>query len=267
MGNPPYNARAKGMGGWIERGDSHSGPDAPLQQFRAEGNGQREHALSNAYVYFWRWATWKVFDAHPEQPSGIVAFITPSSYTTGQGYAGMREYLRRTADEGWIIDLTPQGHRPEVSTRVFPGVQLPLCIGVFARYGPGESDRPAQIHRLSIGGYRTEKLERLDRLQLDDPDWTDCGTGWQDPLTSAEDTTWNAFPFLSDLFPWHASGVRPGRTWVYSPDADTLRRRWDLLIASRPERKNQTLQRKPRPQHRFCRARTAWLEPSRRNDP
>ena len=98
-----------------------------MERFRAEGNARREHVLSDSYVHFWRWATWKVFDAHPEQPSGIVAFITPSSYTTGQGYAGMREYLRRTADEGWIIDLSPEGHRPSVGTRVFPGVQAARC--------------------------------------------------------------------------------------------------------------------------------------------
>ena len=150
--------------------------------------------LSNAYVYFWRWATWKVFDAHPEQPSGIVAFITPSSYTTGQGYAGMREYLRRTADEGWIIDLAPEGDRPDVNTRVFPGVQSPLCIGVFVRYGPGDPDHPAEIHHLSIGGHRTEKLARLEQLQLDDPDWMDCGTGWQERLTPAERRSLDCFP-------------------------------------------------------------------------
>ena len=105
---PGRRARAGGS----STAGSNSGLDAPMDRFRAEGNARLEYVLSDSYVYFWRWATWKVFDAHPEQPSGIVAFITPSSYTTGQGYAGMREYLRRTADEGWIIDLSPEGHRP-----------------------------------------------------------------------------------------------------------------------------------------------------------
>ena len=236
VGNPPYRTRAKGMGGWIEHGDISSGLDAPIQQFRTEGNGLLEHVLSDAYVYFWRWATWKVFDDHPEQP-GIVAFITPSSYATGQGYAGMREYLRRTADEGWIIDLSPEGARPDVSTRIFPGVQAALCIGVFVCYGPAAPDRPARIHHVSINGTRTEKLGRLGDLQLDDLDWADCGTGWQDRLTPAEDEAWKAFPLLVDLFPWHANGVQPNRTWVYAPDADTLRHRWDQLISAQPEEK------------------------------
>jgi Type ISP C-terminal specificity domain/N-6 DNA Methylase len=238
IGNPPHNTRAKGTGGWIENGSSYSGQDVPMDRFRAEGNARTEYVLSDSYVYFWRWATWKVFDAHPEQPSGIVTFITPSSYTTGQGYAGMREYLRRTADEGWIIDFSPEGHRSSISTRIFPGVQGPLCIGVFVRYGPGDPDSPAQIHHLSLDGHRTGKLTRLEQLQLDDPDWTECGTGWQDRLTPAEDTAWTACPVLGDLFPWHTPGVGPGRTWVYSPDADVLGRRWDLLVAAPPEQKS-----------------------------
>ena len=32
--------------------------------------------LRNLYIYFWRWATWKVFDHHPESPAGIVCYIT-----------------------------------------------------------------------------------------------------------------------------------------------------------------------------------------------
>jgi hypothetical protein len=237
IGAPPYRARAKGMGGWIEYGDAFSGVEDPMQQFRAEGNGRREHVLSDAYVHFWRWATWKVFDAHPEEPAGIVAFITPSSYTTGQGYAGMREYLRRTADEGWIIDLSPEGSRADVGTRVFPGIQAALCVGIFVRYGPADPDHPARIHHLSLIGDRAEKRGRLEHLQLDDLDWADCGTGWQDRLTPAEDAAWAACPLLGDLFPWHAYGVQSNRTWVYAPNADVLRRRWDMLISARPEEK------------------------------
>jgi len=32
--------------------------------------------LRNLYVYFWRWATWKVFDREPKNDTGIVCFIT-----------------------------------------------------------------------------------------------------------------------------------------------------------------------------------------------
>ena len=59
--------------------------------------------LYNDYVYFWRWALWKVFDS--TQGPGIVSFITAASYLRGPGFVGMREVMRRTFDELWIIDL------------------------------------------------------------------------------------------------------------------------------------------------------------------
>ncbi|WP_433498127.1 type ISP restriction/modification enzyme [Sphaerimonospora sp. CA-214678] len=230
IGNPPYREQAKGLGGWIEQGAENSGHGVPLQDFKAAGLGKYEYVISNLYVYFWRWATWKVFDAHAQHPAGIVAFITTSGYTTGPGFAGMREYLRRTADEGWIINLSPEGHQPDVPTRVFPGVQHPLCIGVFVRYGTGSRETPALIHYTSVSGRRSEKFARIAQLALDGPEWENCATGWQDRLYPAGRDDWLSYPALGDLMPWRAPGVKPNRTWVYDPNPEILRRRWDRLI-------------------------------------
>lgn len=120
IGNPPYDDKAENRGGWVEK---RSGSQEPplLDDFRLPGNGRYEHVLKNMYVYFWRWAAWKVFDAHDADRHGVVCFISPSGWTTGPGGRGMREYLRRTCDEGWIINLSPEGQRADVATRVFPG--------------------------------------------------------------------------------------------------------------------------------------------------
>ena len=232
IGNPPYRERAKGLGGWIEKGAENSGYGIPLDDFRAPGLGKYEYVLANLYVYFWRWATWKVFDAHPKYPSGIVAFITTSGYTIGPGFAGMREYLRRTADEGWIIDLSPEGHRPDVSTRIFPGVKHRLCIGIFVRYGEGDRNTPARIHYASVSGHRSDKFKQLASLRLDGPEWTDCSTGWRDPFQPEGADDWLSYPALGDLLPWHSPGIKPNRTWVYDPNPDILRKRWRRLIRS-----------------------------------
>lgn len=238
IGNPPYRERAKGMGGWIEQGaGENSVHGIPLRDFKAEGLGKYEYVLSNLYVYFWRWATWKVFDAHPDSPAGIVAFITTSGYCRGPGFGGMREYLRRTADEGWIIDLSPEGHQPDVPTRVFPGVRQPLCIGVFARYGEGNRETPAVIHHITLSGHRNEKFNRLTELTLDTPEWNDCATGWQDRLQPAGASDWLSYPALGDLLPWQAPGVKPNRTWVYAPSPEVLRARWERLIKAPTDRK------------------------------
>ncbi|MFI6396219.1 type ISP restriction/modification enzyme [Nonomuraea sp. NPDC050540] len=230
IGNPPYRERAKGLGGWIEKGAENSGHGVPIQDFRATGMGKYEFNLANLYVYFWRWATWKVFDAHPDQPAGIVAFITTSGYTRGPGFAGMREYLRRTADEGWIIDLSPEGHQPDVSTRVFPGVQQPLCIGIFARYGEGDRNTPAKLHHVSLSGRREEKFEALERLTPDSPELVDGAAAWQDRLQPPSGDIWLNCPLVGDLLPWATTGINSNRTWVYNPNPDILQRRWERLI-------------------------------------
>ena len=235
IGNPPYGERARRLGGWIETGDPGHPP--PLNAFRADGRGKYENVLSNLYVYFWRWATWKVFDAHGAQPEGIVALITPSSFTTGAGYAGMREYLRRTADEGWIIDLSPEEFRSETGTRVFPGVQHKLCIAIFARYGIPKPGTPAHVHYLAVTGSQAAKFAALTGLGIDDTRWSDCAAGWHDLLIPAARMDWHQFPALGDLMPWSQTGVTPNRNWVHAPDGATLRKRWVRLIRADTDEK------------------------------
>ena len=76
------------MGAWVENG-SGADPYRPLDDFRAEGNGRHEFNLKNLYVYFWRWGTWKVFDANADQPNGdtgVVCYITTSGYLNHPGF-------------------------------------------------------------------------------------------------------------------------------------------------------------------------------------
>jgi hypothetical protein len=238
VGNPPYLEHARGLAPWIEERGSGGRHRPSLDSFRVPGNGRLEYVLSNLYVYFWRWATWKVFDAHPQSPAGVIAFISTSGYTTGPGFAGMREYLRRTADEGWIINLSPEGHRPEVKTRLFAGVQQPLCIAVFARYGNPQPSTPAMVHYLSVSGLRSEKLGILNSITLEDSKWRACANGWHEQFIPVTDNTWTTLPELHDLFPWCAPGVKPNRTWVYSPDQGTLEKRWTRLVHANPAEKS-----------------------------
>ena len=246
IGNPPYDERAQGRGGWIENGsDSEKtkkgGGYRPLDDFRAEGNGRTEYVLKNLYIYFWRWATWKVFDANANQNDGdvgVVCYITTSGYLRGAGFKGMREYLRRTTSEGWIIDVSPEGMRPDVPTRIFPGVQQPLAIAIFTRRPDCDSDVPATIHYTAIHGRRFEKYDALTKLNLDGDQWRQARTAWQAPFTPAADTDWDDFPAVNDLLPWTAPGIKPNRTWVYAPAREILSDRLLRVISeSDPDRK------------------------------
>jgi hypothetical protein len=234
IGNPPYGENAGGKGGWIEHGDESRGLRPPFDAFRIPGDGVYVQNLKNLYVYFWRWATWKVWESTPALSggeAGIVCFISTSAYLQGPGFRGMRQYLRRYASEGWIIDLTPEGQTPDVPTRIFPGVRQPLAIGLFVRTQETDSDIPADIHYRAVSGRQAQKFEALAAITIDDDGWRDTRTAWTAPLTPAAAGAWDTFPALSDLLPWTSSGVTPNRTWVHAPSAEILKLRWDHIVA------------------------------------
>ncbi|MDI5978592.1 type ISP restriction/modification enzyme [Amycolatopsis magusensis] len=229
IGNPPYADKAKGQAKWIE--DSAQGRDVPsLRAFRQTGNGRREYVLSNKYVYFWRWATWKAFDAHPGHPAGVVAFVCSAGFLASGGFAGMRRYLRETADEGWIVDLTPEGHQPPMDTRFFLGNQQPICVAVFIRRGSPNPKEPALVHRTSVTGTTSQKAALLVRLSPDGQAWKDCLDNWTDPFQVGGPKAWTTMPSITDLLPWTTPGVKPNRTWVYAPEKEVLHDRWSTLI-------------------------------------
>ncbi|MFJ9916874.1 type ISP restriction/modification enzyme [Actinacidiphila glaucinigra] len=228
IANPPYDDKAENRGGWIEKRVKGQG-SPPLDDFRHPGNGRYEHALKNMYVYFWRWATWKVFDAHSDKRHGVVCFITPSAFTTGPAGRGMRDYLRRTCDEGWIISLSPEGQRSDVASRVFPHVAQPLSICIFVRRADHDPGGGARVHYRAVHGKRAEKFAQLRRLRLDDDGWRDTHDQGIRPFTPATLSGWEDYPALDDLFPWGSPGSKANRSWVTSPHDSVLLRRWARL--------------------------------------
>jgi type ISP restriction-modification system protein/N-6 DNA methylase len=235
IGNPPYKELAVGQGGWVEHGGQEHGKRtrAILEDFFVAGAGRFKAKLKNLYIYFWRWATWKVWEStttEPDGDAGIVCFISTSGYIGGQPFTGMREYLRRHASEGWIIDLTPEGQTPDVPTRIFPGVRQPLAIGLFLRTPDTGDQFPATIHYRTVTGLQADKFAALAAIHLDDDGWREARSGWTEPFTAAAAGGWDIYPALSDLMPWYSPGVFPTRTWVYAPNAETLRRRWNILM-------------------------------------
>jgi Type ISP C-terminal specificity domain/N-6 DNA Methylase len=240
IGNPPYKEKAEGRGNWIESGTK--GREAPLDRWKpppAWGVGAHAKHLKNLYVYFWRWATWKVFGSGlaastglpDKDEEGIICFITVAGFLNGPGFERMRDDLRRTCSEIWVIDCSPEGHQPDVPTRIFQGVQQPVCIVLAARKLGKSTDKPAKVHFLVLPeGRREEKFSALATLSLDVSDWIDCPPSWRAPFLPEATGLWAAFPTLKDLFIYDGSGVMPGRTWVIAPDRGSLRERWSRLV-------------------------------------
>lgn len=239
IGNPPYKNQAGGRGGWIEAGSE--GREAPLTRWHppaAWAIGAHAHHLKNLYVYFWRWATWKVFGSgfhvstglKEDDHEGVICFITVSGFLNGPGFQRMRDDLRRTCSNIWVIDCSPDGHQPEVSTRIFQDVQQPICIVLAARKVGKLGDVPARLRFSSLPkGRRGLKFEALKRLTLEAPTWVDGPPGWRDPFLPEPGVEWSSFPALRELFLWSSPGVKTHRTWVISPDAISLKRRWEVL--------------------------------------
>lgn len=248
IGNPPYKEKAKGRGGWIEAGSGAR--EAPMDRWTppaAWGVGAHAKHLKNLYVYFWRWATWKVFGSGVTESTGeeetdragIVCFISVAGFLNGPGFKKMRDDLRRDCAEIWVIDCSPEGHQPEVATRIFQGVQQPVCIVLAAR--PSNKDRsvPGRLRFAALpSGRREDKFKALASLSLGGPEWVDGPSGWRDPFLPASAGMWSVFPALENLFVYNGSGVMPGRTWVIAPDEVSLAKRWDVLIHEKdPEKK------------------------------
>jgi hypothetical protein len=196
--------------------------------------------LRNLYVYFWRWATWKVFDNDPKNDTGVVCFITVAGFLNGPGFQKMRDYLRRAADRIWVIDCSPEGHQPDVPTRIFQAVQQPVCIVLAARSKQKAADTPAKVkYTVLPAGKREEKFAALAKLKLESKAWQACSTDWRAPFLPAATGDWATFPNLDDLFAYNGSGVMPGRTRIIAPDAESLRLRWRKLIRAKPEQKQE----------------------------
>lgn len=249
IGNPPYKDEASGLGGWIERGRGQGG-QPPLDRWQPPtewGLGTHARHLRNLYVFFWRWATMKVFGSgweevvgtEPTSTNGIVCFIMPSAFLEAQAFQKARSDLRASCGDIWVIDCTPEGHQSEQKTRVFTGVAQPVCIVLAARSTAKAADQQARVHYrdLPLGEFGGPKSKALRTMTLAEG-WEELPQGWRDPFRPPGTADWLSNPLLEQFFGYRGKGVLPGRGWVIAPDEQTLKDRWkELLTANPTERK------------------------------
>lgn len=267
LGNPPYDRHdavdtkeenLSRYGGWVRFGDpllhytkkDKKGRDRKLKNAKAileererrsilrsfldpamaSGHGVHLKNIYNLYIYFWRWALWKVFEHETAEGPGVVSFITASSYLDGDAFSGMREYMRRLCDEIWILDLGGEGRGTRKSDNVF-AIQTPVAVAVSMRLGKVNNDKPARVHYFRIEGSRKVKLAALDAIKnITTVKWLDCPNGWQVPFRPAGKGDYFDWPLLTDLMPWQHSGSQFKRAWPICHDSNTLKVRWKSLL-------------------------------------
>lgn len=260
LGNPPYDRHQAATeenlartGGWVRYNDplepnETRGLEWPAIRARREqrsilyraftkpavdaGHGGDVKNLYNLYVYFWRWALWKVFENGTGGGPGIVSYISAASYLDGDAFVGVREHMRRICDEIWVIDLGGEGRGTRQEENVF-AIRTPVAIAICARYNNPNLEAPARIHYTRIAGDRAHKLDRLDAVaDFGDLAWEDCPTDWHTPFKPAGTGPYFTWPLLTDLMPWQHSGMQVKRTWPIAPDEETLKQRWKALLCA-----------------------------------
>jgi hypothetical protein len=251
IGNPPYDRQqidegdelTQRKGGWVRFGDEVRGGakqekqgERPiledfLEPARRAGAGIHLKNLYNDYVYFWRWALWRLFEQ--QKGGGIVTFITASSYIAGPGFVGMREVMRRSFDELWIIDLGGDNLGTRKTPNVF-NIQTPVAIAIGFRRPDASPETPAVVRYAKIeGNTRNAKLAQLTAVEhFDSVKWQLCPNDWDKPFLPAGKGSFFEWPQLTDLFPWAHSGVQFKRSWPIGETTSVLDNRWFALRAS-----------------------------------
>ncbi len=248
IGNPPYDrqqadgndANIKRKGGWVRFGEKGGRPllDDFTEPLTALGLGVHAKNLYNDYVYFWRWALWKVVETNKQ---GIVSFITASSYLRGPGFAAMREHIRKAFDEIWIIDLEGDNLGTRKTENVFQ-IQSPVAIAIGVRYAETKTNPLAKAHYTRLEGTREEKLAQLQTIaRFDDFKWRECLPRSTDPFLPISNADYWDFPRLTDLFPWQENGIQFKRSWTIAESADLLAKRWQTLLAAPVEQRGNLL--------------------------
>ena len=250
LGNPPYDRTQRNgnddeppKGGWVRFGDQVAGAARQekqgirpifedfLEPARKTGKGLHLQVVFNDYVYFWRWALWRLFEQ--QDGGGIVSFITASSYLKGPGFSGVRQLMRQTFDDLWIIDLGGDNLGARKTPNVF-SIRSPVAIAVGVRGRKPNPDVPATVRYARIDARtRQAKLGEIDTVKgFDSIIWRECAPDWQAAFQPSGQGTFFDWPKLTDIFPFHTAGAVYYRNWPIAESPDVLQSRWEKLTAS-----------------------------------
>ncbi|MFJ5667526.1 type ISP restriction/modification enzyme [Micromonospora chalcea] len=237
IGNPPYDrvSAASGAGGWVvSSGRSRSLFDDVLEPATASTRFSHIASLYNLYVYFWRWAIWKVFEGAEDGP-GVVSFITASSWLSGPGFVGLRQLAQSLADEIWVCDLGGDNRGTRVEENVFD-IETPVAIVTLFRDGKSSRRELPRVFLRRLSGTRQEKLSGVAGLASplrDQEAWEELTLAkLGDPMVQqTAGSTWQSMPSLAQIFPWQYPGLMINRTWPVAPSAKLLAKRWAAFVA------------------------------------
>jgi hypothetical protein len=239
VGNPPYDRDASSRAGYVTaqiRGTRAEGYrslfDDILDDAKANVIFSHTKSLNDLYVYFWRWAIWKVMEKN-EGPA-VISMITSSSWLVGPGFLGLRRLAREVADEIIVLDLGGSGRGSRKEENVFD-IQTAVAVVTLVRKGAADRSTPARALYERVVGTRQEKLAVLSGLAdgSRSHEQTELASEWFAPLApSTGEGSWMEYPAVAHLFPWQQPGCQFGRTSPVSPSRETLEQRWKRFVST-----------------------------------
>ena len=182
IGNPPYKEKAKGGAAGSRRQRRHVWRRSTHWMPPAEwGVGAHAKHLRNLYVYFWRWATWKVFGhgrgairrSAMARAASSASSPSPGS-STGPGFQRMRDYLRQDGRRHLGDRLLARRAPARDWNAHLPGR---AAAGVHRAHGPDGKARRGEARAGAIrslpAGDREGKFAALAAPYADGAGWTD----------------------------------------------------------------------------------------------
>ncbi|MFF2024628.1 DNA/RNA helicase domain-containing protein [Streptomyces sp. NPDC058171] len=135
-------------------------------------------------------------------------------------------------------DPALRGAADEETDRLIRNVYKVLLTRGMAGTVVYSTDAETRAKLLELGGRalgahsrRTEKFEQLKTVRPEQGEWRTTRTDSTAPFTPAPRSDWDAYPALSDLFPWGSQGVATHRAWAVSPSKQILEQRWNQLVS------------------------------------
>ncbi len=225
LGNPPYNVKSKNKGKRIL---------ALLKDYKTGLNETNINSLSDDYIKFLRFAE----DMVARTGQGIVAMITNNSFLDGITHRRMREHLRETFDEIFVLDLhgnskrketAPDGSKDENVFDIQQGVSIVFLVKTSA------SSPLATVRHAELFGKRDAKYAALEKEDVASMTWKELGASSPNHFfvpKSADSTKNNLHGVsLTDLFRLNASGIQTKRDLLFVDHSeDELCQRIEALL-------------------------------------
>ena len=243
IGNPPYSGGQK-SGNEDNKNISHPELEARVKNTyikRAPKGNQR--GLYNSYIKAIRWASDRIGD------SGVIGFVSPSSWIGGISEAGIRACLQEEFTDIWCFDLRGQKGIQHEGRNIFEyqgtsegGTTQGVAITILIK-NPNNSRHKIHYTKLDVSAYSGEQkrnyVKRFGSISgIPDCDWEaipdNSHHDWVNRRDEADDEFRNHKPMGSKdakrgksdnvMFRWYSRGLVSGRDdWVYNTSTKELK--------------------------------------------